>query len=67
MLPLGDVSTQPLIDGPSVLEKLRKYWRVVGAGPPTLEQVWPPWEVARQLHGVPLAWKRIARRGSYSL
>src|SRR3954470_21681986 len=67
VLPLGEVSTQPLIDGPSVLDQLRKNWRSVGAGPSRSLHTWLPWIVSWQLHGVPSSWNRIARRGSYSL
>src|SRR3954447_7755685 len=63
--PLFESSTQPLIDGPSLLCQLRKYWRSVGAVPPRSVQSWPLFENAAQLHGVPFALNRIARRGSY--
>src|SRR4051794_30513278 len=54
VLPLGDVSTQPLMDWPSLLTKFRKYWPFTGGGPPVSLQVWPPWEVARQRQTVPI-------------
>src|SRR3954447_25082852 len=67
VLPLGDVWTQPLIAGPSFASQFRKYCTLMGGGPPRSVQVWPLFETAAQLHGVPFALKRIARRGSYSL
>src|SRR3954451_16023442 len=65
--PLFESSTQPLIDGPSLLCQLRKYWRVGGGAPPRAVHAWPLLENAPQLDGVPSELKRIARRWSYAI
>src|SRR4051812_3584539 len=53
VVPLFDGSTQPLMTGPSLLKKLRKYCPFTGGAPPRSLQSCPPWIVAPQRHTVP--------------